>query len=66
MTMFLYALKASETKRQWPGRVKIFLDFLKLDGTTMEEKANQFLIKTKRDYQWTQDNLLQFMTFVTG
>jgi hypothetical protein len=41
MTVFLYALKAPETKRQWPGRLKIFLDFLKLDGITMEEKAKE-------------------------
>ena len=49
MTVLLYALEASETKRQWPGRLKIFLDFLKLDGTTMDEKAKEFMIKAHRD-----------------
>jgi hypothetical protein len=34
----MYPLKAPETKRQWPSRLKVFLDFLKLD-CTMEEKA---------------------------
>ena len=49
MTMFLYALKAPETKRQRPGRLKISLDFLKLDGTTMEQKAKEFMIKARLD-----------------
>ena len=29
---FLYALKAPETKRQYPRRLKVFLDFLQLDS----------------------------------
>ena len=46
MTVFLY-LKAPETKRQWPQRLKVFLDFLKLDCTTIKEKAKQFMIKAR-------------------
>jgi hypothetical protein len=37
LSVFMYALKAPETKRQWPSRLMVFLDFLKLDCTTMEE-----------------------------
>jgi hypothetical protein len=29
---FLYALKAPETKRQYPRRLKVFLDFLQIDS----------------------------------
>jgi hypothetical protein len=35
---FMYAPKAPETKRQWPRRLKMFLDFLQLDGS-LEEQA---------------------------
>ena len=28
LAMFLYALKAPESKRQYPKRLKVFLDFL--------------------------------------
>ncbi len=38
---FVYALKANETKRQYPKRLEIFLDYLKLKGPTIEEKANE-------------------------
>jgi hypothetical protein len=39
LDMFLYALKAPETKRQYPRRFKVFLDFLKLEET-FEEQVN--------------------------
>jgi hypothetical protein len=58
----MYALKAPETKRQWPRRLKVFFDFLKLEEP-IEEQAKQFLIRTKQNYQRAQDNLLRFMTF---
>jgi hypothetical protein len=31
LSVFLFALKAPETKRQYPRRAKVFLDFLKLE-----------------------------------
>src|SRR5919198_6711362 len=62
LSVFLYALKAPETKRQWPRRLKIFFDFLQLEEP-IEKQAMQFLIRTKQDFQWAQHNLLRFMTF---
>src|SRR6188472_187110 len=58
----LYALKSSESKRQYPRRFKMFLDFLKLEGS-LEDRAKQFLIKTRQDPQWVQDNLRNFIAF---
>jgi hypothetical protein len=51
LAMFLYALKAPETKRQYPRRFKVFLDFLHLEGT-FEEQIKQFLIKARTNPQW--------------
>jgi hypothetical protein len=62
LSVFIYALKASETRRQWPGRLKVFFDFLKLHEP-IEEQAKQFLLNAKQNQQWTQDNLLRFMSF---
>jgi hypothetical protein len=62
MTNFMYALKAPETRRQWPRRLKIFLDFLQLEGS-VEERARQFLPKARQNTQWAQENLIQFMSF---
>jgi integrase len=65
LSMFLYALKAPETKRQYPRRFKVFLDFLKLEGT-FEEQAKQFLMKARTNPQWAQDNFMQFIAFQIG
>ena len=62
LSVFIYALKASETRRQWPRRLKVFFDFLKLEEP-IEEQAKQFLLNAKQNQQWTQDNLLRFMSF---
>jgi hypothetical protein len=34
----MYALKAPEKKRQYPKRLDVFLDYLKLLGSTIEKK----------------------------
>ena len=41
LEIFMYALKAPESKRQYPKRLKVFLDFLNINGLTIEEKANR-------------------------
>ncbi len=46
---FIYALKAPETKRQYPKRLEVFLDYLKLQGSTIEVKSNQFYEFIKQD-----------------
>jgi hypothetical protein len=46
MTKFMYALKSKESKRQYPRRFKMFLDYLKLEGT-INEQAKQLLLNTK-------------------
>jgi hypothetical protein len=48
ISVFLYALKAPETKRQYLRRLKVFLDYLKLEGT-LEQQAKEFLSKTKQN-----------------
>jgi integrase len=59
---FSYALKAPETKRQYPRRFKMFVDFLKLEGP-LEGQAKQFLLKARENQQWAQDSLMKFIEF---
>jgi hypothetical protein len=56
----MYALKAKESKRQYPRRFKMFLDYLKIEGTTINEQAKQLLINTKNNPQWTEQMLMDF------
>jgi len=51
MSVFLYALKAPESRRQYPRRLKVFLDFLKLDGD-LAQQARYFLVKVKEDWSY--------------
>jgi hypothetical protein len=62
MEVFLYALRAPETRRQYPRRLKVFLDYLKLEGP-IEQQATEFLSKAKQNVQWAQNSLMQFITF---
>jgi hypothetical protein len=62
MTKFMYALKAKESKRQYPRRFKTFLDFLGLQGT-IDEQANQFLQNMKNNPQWIEKRFMDFVSF---
>jgi integrase len=42
LSNFLYALKAPETKRQWPNRLKVVFHFLGLNGD-LDDQARQFV-----------------------
>jgi hypothetical protein len=60
---FMYALKSSEARRQYPKRLKMLFDYLKLQGP-LEEQAKHFLDKTQnKDIQWAQDNIMMFLDF---
>jgi hypothetical protein len=52
---FMYALKSSEARRQYPKRLKMLFDFLDLPGS-LEEQAIGFLNKARENVQWPQDN----------
>jgi len=61
---FLFTLKAPETRRQWPNRLQVFLDFLNLEGLTIEDKAIRlYNIIQVKDTKWFEDRLIVFFTF---
>jgi hypothetical protein len=60
---FIYALKTPETKRQYPKRLEVFLDYLRLQGSTIEEKANQFYEFINQDTKTFQNTLLNYFIF---
>jgi hypothetical protein len=62
LTFFMYALKAPETRRHWPRRLKIFLDYLDMDGDrSIEEEALQLVNKARQNPRWLQESLFRFM-----
>lgn len=56
----MYGLRAPESKRQYPARLKVCLDFLGLKGT-ISEQATQFLDKSKSDVVWAQTSIMRFI-----
>jgi hypothetical protein len=44
----LYSLKTPEIRRQYPRRLKVFLDFLKIEGN-LEQQSKEFLEKAKQN-----------------
>ena len=63
---FMYALKASETKRQYPKRLEVFLDYLKLKGSTIEEKADEFYKFASSNPKDFQKRLLNYIVYHKG
>jgi hypothetical protein len=60
---FLYALKAPESKRQYPKRLEVFLIFIKIEGSTLEERLYSLYNKSKSNTDWLQDSLIDFIMF---
>ena len=60
---FIYALKAPETKRQYPKRLEVFLDYLKLEGNSIEEKVNRFYEFALGNQKAFQNRLLNYIEF---
>jgi hypothetical protein len=48
LSQFLYALKATETKRQWPNRLIVVFDFLGLTWS-LDDQAKQFMTLCKEE-----------------
>jgi hypothetical protein len=62
ITNFLFALNAPETKRQYPKRLEVFLDFLGIPGS-LKEKAMAFYQKANMDSKWLSTKLIEFIQY---
>ena len=58
---FLYALNSPETKKKYSKRFEVFLNFINIDGATLEERLYNFYQRAKSDADWLQDSLIQFI-----
>jgi hypothetical protein len=62
MAIFMYALKASESRRQYPGRLKTILNYLNTKGD-LNEQAGNFLVLGKSNPQLIQSRLISFVEY---
>jgi hypothetical protein len=60
---FMYALKSSEARRQYPKRLKMLFDYIRLPGL-LEEQAREFLDRaSEKNIQSAQDSIMKFLDF---
>lgn len=62
MSIFIYALKASESRRQYPGRLKVVLDFLGMKGD-LQNQAKDFLALAKSNPEFIQSKIISFVQY---
>jgi hypothetical protein len=60
---FIYTLSAKELKRQYPGRLQMFLDHLNIKSSSTEENSNLFfeVISRNRERNWLGNELVNFL-----
>ena len=64
---FLYALKSSETKRQYPKRLKVVFDYFvsldELKETQLENQCKEVVSKILQNPHWLTSSLMKFIMF---
>jgi hypothetical protein len=64
---FLYALKFSETKREYPKRLKVVFDYLvsinELKETQIENQCKEVVSKTLQNPRWLTSCIMRFIIF---
>ncbi len=61
---FIYALRAKESKRQYPKRLQKFLDFINIKSASTEENCILFYEHISREHgrSWLENELIKFFT----
>src|SRR2546423_1719414 len=62
LTTFMFALKAAETRRQWPKRLKMFFNFVNLQGS-LAAQSKEFVSKARQNTQWAEHAFIRFIGF---
>ena len=60
---FMFALNSKESKRQYPKRLQVFLDFIDIKSGSIEENSNLFYETTqgkKDSISWLENELFKF------
>jgi integrase len=60
---FVYALRAKETKRQYPSRLDKFLSFIGLQGTIEEKCANLYQFSRNSKIDVLESHIIRFINF---
>ena len=62
-SLFLNAIKSSETREKYDCRLLIFLDFLKIPGSTMKERCIFLTEESKKNNQWIFNCIVAYIMY---
>jgi hypothetical protein len=62
ISAMLFALKSPESKRQYPPRLKVFMDYVGLDGD-IHQQSVLLLKKALEDPKWLENAIISFIQF---
>jgi hypothetical protein len=62
ITLMLFGLKSPESKRQYPQRLKVFMDYAIPDGD-MAQQSRILLKKAVEDSKWIENTIISFIQF---
>lgn len=63
LNYFLFALKTTETKRQYSRNLKLFFDFDLNQNLSLNEQADVFVKKSLNDINWTTRYFIEFFKY---
>ncbi len=62
LQQFTFDLRAPETKRQYPRRLKVFMDFVELEGD-IRQQVRMLKEKIQNNKDWFRVSLIRFFEF---
>lgn len=62
LSAFLFALKAPESRRQYPRRLKMLFDFIGLEEP-LENQALLFIRRARNNPRWAYDSFVRFISY---
>ena len=62
----MYGLKADDTRRQYPARLRRFFGFIGVEGTTLEQQCENFVSRAHEDPNYGFGTLVKFLDYMNG
>lgn len=59
--LFMYGLKADDTRRQYLARLKRFFGFIGVGGATLEEQCENFAHQPRQDLNYAFGSIIRFL-----
>jgi integrase len=62
----MYGLKADDTRRQYPARLRRFFGFIGVEGTKLEQQCENFVSRAHEDPTYGFGTLVKFLDHMNG